>query len=155
MDEKSHRSMILHLLVCRVKPAEIQVQTGASLSTICRVKKCQNSERKKRDFPKGYDNDLEEQVQQALEDNPRRTVAGLAREVGVMRLTMCQIVGKELESRSYARSRRHFSIEARNRHLERAKKILNRLKRVDKRKTIIFSDEKFFTLAPFSNRHND
>ncbi len=108
MDEESCHSMILHLLARGVKPAEIQGQTGASLSTICHVKKCQSSERKKRDFCQGYDNDLVEQVQQALEDNPRRTVAGLAREVRVTRWTMCQIVGKELESRSYGRSRRHF-----------------------------------------------
>ncbi len=151
MVEKSCHSMILHLLAPRVKPAEIQGQTWASLSTTSHVKKHQSSEGRK-----GYDNDMVEQVQQALEDNPRRTMPGLAREVRVMRWTMQQIMGKELEHRSYARSRRHFiSIGAKNHLLEHAKKIFNRLKRVDKRKTMIFSDEKFFTLVPSSNRHND
>ncbi len=70
-------------------------------------------------------------------------------------MTMQRLVTEDLEMRSYAKQERPLlSEDTRRKHQERATVLLNRLKRIDSGVTLIFSDEKFFTLAQYHNRRN-
>jgi len=157
MTEEARRRTILELLRCGTSPAEIKRQIGASLSTIRRVRVRQTAERCPRTAPRPVRSpELVAQVAQSVKQNPRQTIRGLARNFGVSKTAMGQVVKEDLAMASYARTRRHkISPGAKVRRLQRCKKLLNHLKNRDKGKTLIFSDEKFFTLAPYSNRRND
>lgn len=69
---------------------------------------------------------------------------------------MQRLVHEDLEMKSYRMEQRQFlSNTARERRKSRAAAILNRLKGPDAGKTIVFSDEKWWTVEKVHNQRND
>ncbi len=157
MDEEHRRAMILHLLRRGVSATDIKRNTGATYSTIRRVKQRQTSERKEREGKRtARTPELVQKIAESLERNPRQTMRAIARDSGVSEGTVRTLVRQDLGMQSYARHRRHLiSPGAQDRRLDRSKKILNWLKHDGAGLEILHSDEKFFSLAPYSNRRND
>ncbi len=157
MAEKEQRLRILEMLRRGDKPAKIKKELGASYSTIQRVRLRQDAERETGDRRKPVVTPLlVRRVRQRLDRNPRTTISKLARDFGVSRTAMSKVVKEELGCRSYKRPRRHnLTNQSKVRRLVCAKGLLNKLKHEAASKSIIFSDEKFFTLAQYSNRQND
>ncbi len=69
---------------------------------------------------------------------------------------MHRIVDDDTDYKPYKRPRKHKIIPGANEYrLECIRKLLYKLKHIDAGKVIIFTDEKYFTLAQYSNRQND
>ncbi len=117
----------------------------------------QNVKKRGRELPNPVRTpELVAQVAQTLEEDQSQTICGLARDHGLSERTMERVVKEDLGLASYARPRRHkIAPGTKQRWLERAKKLLNHLKNRDRHKVLLFSDEKWFTLAPYSSRRND
>ncbi len=157
MSEEARQGLILDLLHWGQKPVEIKRLMGASYSTICWVRQCQTEERRPRDCPAPVRTaQVVCQVCQRVAKNPRMTVSGLAQEFNVTRHSMQCLLAEDLGMKSYQRVRVHkITPGAKERRLECTRGLLNWLKDGDASKSIIFTNEKYFTLAQYSNRQND
>jgi hypothetical protein len=71
----------------------------------------------------------------------------MSQEMNISRTTLCKMVSEDLCYKSYAMRKGQFMLEAtKTRHLEKAKKLLARIKHpVVPNPLIFFSDEKNFT----------
>ncbi len=149
--------MILHLVRRGVTPAAIKRQTGASFSTIQRVRQRQTTEKRRREpIRPARTAEVVAKAAQSLQINPRQSMRAMAKDLGVSEGTVRTIVKEDLGCKSYTRPKRHFiSPGAKSRRLERANKLVNKLKHDDARLHILFSDDKFFTLSPYANRRNN
>ncbi len=154
--EANQRLQIPMLLDAGQTPAQIKCQLGKSYLTIHHLWQHQLTERSPRDpvrtkrIP-----ELATAVAQEVEANPHQMIRQLARDHGISHPTMPQeLLDQGLSS--YTRPRRHaISAGAEVCRLERVREILGTLQHQDQNKTILFSNEKFFTLASYSNRCND
>ena len=100
--------------------------------------------------------ELVQQVEDAVESDPRCSIRQLARNYQVPQTSMRRLVREDLNVASLTRSPQPaLTASARQNRAARAQNLLNRLKGPDSRKVIIFSDEKWFTLDPYVNRRND
>ena len=100
--------------------------------------------------------ELVEKVRETVSQNANTSISSLARDSEVSRRTMQRLVHEDLEMKSYRMEQRQFLSEtARERRKSRAAAILNRLKSLDAGKTIVFSDEKWWTGEKAHNRQND
>ncbi len=149
--------MILHLLRRGHNVSEIQRQTGAARTTIRRVRDRQDVVRRTRSPVRtARTPELVAQVEESLNANPRQSLRQLARDHGVADHTMRQLVKEDLGMQSYVRPRRHLiSPGTKIRRKERSAKIINLLKHDCARLELLHSDEKWFSLVPYSNRRND
>ncbi len=159
MNEEECRAMILHLLRRGVTPTAIKRQTGASYSTIQRVRQRQSATRSPVEFGSkrmARTPEVVDQLVQILDENPRQSMRQLAKDLEISPTSVRRAVKEDLGKHSYARPRRHIITPgARKRRKERCGKLINRLKHNDAKLSIIHSDEKWFTLAAYSNRRND
>ncbi len=135
--------------------SEVARQTGASRVTVTRVRG-HGVERKDHERNKTVrTNEHVAHVEEMVDANPNTSVRALAWETGVSDYAMHQLVKEDLGMRSYAKQERQLLSDATHtRRKERATGLLNRIKLVDAGVTILFSDEKFFTLAQYHNRHS-
>ncbi len=140
-----------------IGPAEIRRMTGATYATIRRVRDYGVERRAPTHRPRpARTPEVVEQVRQQVEDDPRQSMRGMARELGVSEGTMRHIVHNDLGMGSYVRRKgQRITPAAKKKRVARASGLLNRLKHRDAKKTIIFSDEKWWTLSPYHNRRND
>ncbi len=154
-DQRDKRVAIRALLAAGMSVTEVARQTGASRTTVTNVRDY-GVERKEYERARGTRTpDLVEQVERAVSTNPNTSVRALARESGVSEASMRRLVKEDLSMRSYAMQERPaLSEETRCRREERARGLLNRIKRVDAGLILLFSDEKWFTLAQYHNRRN-
>ncbi len=121
---------------------------GASRVTVTNVRD-HGVERKERERERSVrTEDLVANVEGAVSLNPDTSVWALAREAGVSEPSMRWLVKEDLGLLSYVKQERPLlSEDTRRKREERATTLINRLKRVDAGATILFSDEKYFTLA--------
>ena len=141
------------LLDSGLSVSQVARQTGASRNTVTHVRD-HGVERKEYDRPnRARPPELVAQVAQMVEASPNMSVRALARETGTSHTSMCRLV-KDLGMRSYAKQERQLLSEGtRRKRKELASSLINRLKGTDAGLTILFQDEKFFTLAQY-NRCN-
>ncbi len=134
---------------------EVARQTGASRVTVTAVRD-HGVERK--DYERSNvvrTDEMVAHVEGFVNVNPETSVRALAREAGTSRTTMRRLVGEDLGMRSYAKQERPLLSEAtKEKRAERAAALTNRLKGIDAGATLLFSDEKYFTLAQYHNRRN-
>ncbi len=135
---------------------QIQCQTGASLSTIRRVRLRQSAEGTPHSSHRPVRlAQLCADVHQTIETAPRGTIRGTVRQFSVSQRTKCRVIRQDL---GYYRSCHHaISAGATTKRLERSRELLRRLRGrgQDRGKVLIFSDKKWWTLAQYSNRQND
>ncbi len=143
------------LLATGMNVSEVARQTGASRNTVAHVRD-HGVERKEHERPRTVRTDeLVANVEGAINANPNTSVRALARDTGTAEATMRLLVKEDLGMRSYTKQERPLlSEDTRRKREERATTLINRLKRVDAGVTILFSDEKYFTLAQYHNRRN-
>ena len=98
-------------------------------------------------------NDMEDLIR----ENPGRSMRSLARELNIDEKTVRNKVKEDIHLKSYALRRGQFMSQAtKERRFEKAKLLLNRLKRVkNKNPLIFFSDEKNFSQDQKVNRRNN
>lgn len=96
-------------------------------------------------------------VQQKVDQDPSKSIRSLARELGVANATIHRTVHEDLRYGSYALKTGHFMNDAtKQKRLEKAKKLLIRLKHPEEAKMLkFFSDEKNFDQDQKVNRRND
>ena len=98
---------------------------------------------------------LKNNVQCRIRRNPRRSIRKLARDFSVNHETMRNLVRKDLGLKSYKRKAvHHLSEPLRVKRLERSKKLLCRVG-PETQESILFSDEKIFTIEEVTNLQND
>ncbi len=153
--QRDKRVAIRALLETGMSVSEVARQTGASRTTVALVRD-HGVERGQRERNKTTRTpELVAQVAHMVEENPDTSVRALARETGTARTVMRRLVEEDLGMRSYVKQERQMLTEAtRRKREERAKALVNRMKGPDVGVTILFSDEKFFTLAQYHNRRN-
>ncbi len=156
MSEKERREVILDLIRRGKTPAQIKDATGACYKTIRKLRQSGSADRAPRQFnrPKRTP-DLVRRVRQSIEKQPRQSLNKLAQKNSVSDRTVRRVV-KDLGYRSYARTPAHKITPAgKAQRLKKAQNLLNKIKHEDAGKAILFSDEKYFTLAQYSNQRND
>lgn len=95
-------------------------------------------------------------VQRKIRVDPNRSIRKLAREHGISRMAMHELVTVDLGLQSLTRPVRPLITEAqKEKRLQRARRLLNWIKGPGAGKTIVFSDEKVFTVDPVGNARND
>ncbi len=140
--------------------SQIARMTGASRSTIRRVRE-QGVERAAPQVRRRVRTPaLVEEVRQEILEDPRRSINAMAKDHGVSRGTMQTIIKKDLGLFSYARARGClFNDQVMANRVELARGLINRLRHAppggDAGKVVIFSDERYFTVCPYHNRRND
>ena len=153
--ERDKRVGIRALLNSGLSVSEVARQMGASRNTVAHVRDF-GVERKEQERERpARTPELVAQVEEMVDANPNTSVRALARETGMAEATMRQLVKEDLRMRSYVKQERSLlSEDTRRRREDRAKSLVNRLKGPDAGLVILFSDEKFFTLAQYHNRRN-
>ncbi len=153
--QRDQRVAIRALLDAGMNVSEVARETGASRNTVANVRDY-GVERKV--YQRGNEArpaQLVAHVENLVGESPNTSVRALARETGTAEATMRRLVKEDLGMYSYVKQERPLlSEETRRRRKERATLLLNRIKRVDAGATILFSDEKWFTLAQYHNRRN-
>ncbi len=155
--EKAHRLIVLRMLKDGQNHKTIKDVMAASYSIIWRVRrKWGDRERKFREQsrpappPEGI-----AEAKEAVEKEPRTTINQLSQAFGKTRMTMRGILGYDLGKRSCRRIRRlHLTARTQKKRKDWCKKLLNRLKSEDAGRTLLFSDEKHWTLDAYSSRQN-
>ena len=143
------------LLGTGMSVSEVVRQMACSRNTVARVRDF-GVERKEQERTRtARTPDLVVQVEETVCANPNTSVPALAWDTGTSRSTMYRLVEEDLGMNSYVKQERSLlSEETRHRRKEHATILLNHLKCVDAGVTILFSDEKFFTLAQYHNWRN-
>ncbi len=156
MNERDRRVVIRAALDRGETVSQIARMTGASRNTIRRVRE-EGVERAPRQAARpARTPELVEEVRQQIENEPRQSINAMARDYGIGRSTMQRVVRKDLGLYSYAKGRGcQMNPRIRRNRCERAQALLNRIRHRDAGKTLIFSDERYFTLRPYHNRKND
>ncbi len=87
---------------------------------------------------------LAEDLWELVSMDPSRSMRSMPQEMNISRTTVCKMVSEDLRYRSYAMRKGQFMSESmKTRHLEKAKKLLARMKHpVVPNPLIFFSDEK-------------
>ncbi len=76
--------MILHLVRRGVTPATIKRQTGASFSTIQRVRQRQTTEKRRREpIRPARTAEVVAETAQSMRNNPRQSMRAMAKDLGV------------------------------------------------------------------------
>ena len=166
--EEAQRRMIVRALARGDAPTAIASSLGVGKSTVYRMRdrmKDDSEEDSHEDIIRRKPHErhrplrtpeLVESVRQTVADNPGTTISSLARDSEISRRTMQRLVHEDLGMKSYRMDQRQFlSNTARGRRKSRSAAILNRLKGPDAGKTIVFSDEKWWTIEKMHNRQND
>ncbi len=155
MNERDRRVVIRAALDRGDTVSQIARMTGASRNTIRRVRE-EGVERAPRQAARpARTPELVQQVRQQVEEDPRQSINAMARDYGVGRSTMQRVV-RDLGLYSYAKSKGCLmNPRIRRNRCELAQALLNRIRHRDAGKTVIFSDERYFTLRPYHNRKND
>lgn len=159
--QEAKRQRIADLLLAGVEPRSIATTVGASVSTVYTVKgRISNGEGILRKQGSGgvnkkRDHAFLKTLKSTVSENPTTSMRKLARDMKVSPRTIRRAVHTDLQLNSYVRTPKHLLTAAMEaRRLERAKKVLNYLKRHGP--TVkIFSDEKIFTVDAVVNRRND
>ncbi len=160
MNERDRRVVIQAALDRGERVSQIARMTGASRSTIRRVRE-QGVERAAPQVRRRVRTPaLVEEVRQEILEDPRRSINAMAKDHGVSRGTMQTIIKKDLGLFSYARARGClFNDQVMANRVELARGLINRLRHAppggDAGKVVIFSDERYFTVCPYHNRRND
>ncbi len=154
-EQRDRRVAIRALLDAGMSVTAVARQTGASRVTVTHVRD-HGVERKVYERDRSVrTEDLVEQVDRCVAANPNTSVRALARETGTPETSMRRLVKEDLGMFSYAKQERPLLSDAtRRKRKERANVLVNRLKGVDAGATLLFTDEKFFTLAQYHNRRN-
>ena len=98
---------------------------------------------------------LVKKVREKLRRNPARRVTKLAQEANVSPSTMRRLLKNYLQLKAYKITKRQLLLAAtKKKRLERAKLLLNRLLD-DMQPTILWTDEKLFTIQAIHNPQND
>ena len=96
-------------------------------------------------------------LQRRIEEDPRRSIAAL--DIGVDRMTIRKYLKTHIQYKSYKMRQGQFmSMASQERRLDKAKKMLNKLKNLQRSKKtelIFLSDEKNFTQDQKINRQNN
>lgn len=162
--EEAQRRMIVRLLARGEAPADIAANLGVGKSTVYRIRvKLKDADEEAVIRRKPHERsrpirtaELVSDARQSVENDANTSISCLARDAGVSRRTMQRLVHEDLGMKSYRMEQRQLlSDGARDRRKSRAQAILNRLKGPDAGKTIVFSDEKWWTIEKFYNRQND
>ena len=94
-------------------------------------------------------------IKNKIKKNPKRTVRRLALEANVSRMTIHNILKKDLKLYPYKMVKRQLLTEAtKKKRLERAKLLLQRL-RDHSQPLVLWTDEKLFTVQAVHNPQND
>ena len=126
--------MILHLLRRGVTPAAIKRQAGAIFWTIQCEGQHQTTEKRRRE-------PIVAEAAQSLQNNPRQSMRAMTKDLGMSEGTVHTIVKENFGCKLYTRPKRHLiSPGAKSRCLERANKLVNKLKHDEARLNILFSD---------------
>lgn len=101
--------------------------------------------------------DFVARVQEMIKDDPSKSIRSLAREMNVSAMTMDRTVHEDLGYKSYALQHGQLlTTVTKARRLDKAKKLLSRLKNPkEPHPLIFFSDEKNFTQNQKINRRNN
>ena len=98
---------------------------------------------------------LVKNFREKLRRNPARSVTKLAQEANVSPCTMRRLLKNNLQLKAYKITKRQLlSAATKKKRLERAKLVLNRLLD-DTQPTILWTDEKLFTIQVMHNPQND
>ncbi len=117
-----------------VTPAAIKRQAGAIFWTIQWEGKHQTTEKRRRE-------PIAAEAAQLLLNNPRQSMRAMAKDLGMSEGTVHTIVKEDPGCKLYTKPKRHLiSPDAKNRCLERANKLVNKLKHDEARLNILFSD---------------
>ncbi len=115
-------------------PAAIKRQAGAIFWTIQLEGQHKTTEKRRRE-------PIVVEAAQSLPNNPRQSMRAMAKDLGMSKGTAHTIVKEDLGCKSYTRPKRHLiSPGAKSRCLERANKLVNKLKHDEARLNILFSD---------------
>ena len=99
---------------------------------------------------------IKEDVRARIDQDPNVSIRALAREFMMAEATMRRLVKVDLELKSLAKSKiQQLTPMQREKRLKMCKIMLNRMKRKDAGKILVFSDEKDFHLTKHHNRRND
>ena len=98
---------------------------------------------------------LVKNVREKLRQNPARSVTKLAQEANVSQSTMRRLLKNNLQLKAYKITKNQTSLGChKKKRLEREKLLLNRLFD-DTQPTILWTDEKLFTIQAIHNPQND
>ncbi len=98
---------------------------------------------------------MNKSVRERVEEDPNVSIRALAREFEVPQTTMARVVKEDLGLKSLAVVQvQQLTPVQRQKRLEMSKIMLNRMKRDDVNKILVFSDEKDFHLNKHLNRRN-
>jgi inhibitor of nuclear factor kappa-B kinase subunit alpha len=96
-----------------------------------------------------------QKIKNRLKKNPRLSTRKLAKTIKISRQSVRRIIKNELHMKSYKLKKAQLLTEkAKNIRLERAKLLKTRFS-ANKHRSILFSDEKLFTIEQNHNRQND
>lgn len=96
-------------------------------------------------------------IQEIINQDPGRSMRSIAKEMEMSNATIRKIVHEDLRYHSYVLRRGHFMMQqTKERRLEKAKKLLSKLKNSkEKNPLIFFSDEKNFQQDQVVNKRNN
>ena len=159
--ETSKREQCAALLRAGQTPKQIQQQLGVGHTFVYKIKSLVAMGRSleipvKEGRPRSVrTNRRINAVSTAVMQNPRRNIRALARRFQVSLTSMHRIVREDLDLKSrVVQSRPLLTPDVMQKRLERATRLLNRLKKEDSKRVRIFSDEKIFTTNAAVNRRN-
>lgn len=159
--DTSKRQQCAALLRAGLAPQQIQEQLGVGHTFVYKVKALLREGKsleiaEKTGRPRSVrTNRRINAVSAAVAQEPKRNIRALARRFKVPLTSMHRIVRDDLGLNSRVQqSRPLLTADVKEKRLERATKLLNRLKKEDAKRVRIFSDEKIFTTNAAVNRRN-
>jgi DDE superfamily endonuclease/Transposase len=159
--EEVKRQMVADKLHAGMAVPDICRQLGVSRRLVFKVKALMRDGKSLAPLPKGGSSksvrtpEAIAAVSAAIAENPRINMRQLARDHQMPWTTMYRLVHEDLALHSRVVQQRPLLTDGvKERRLERAAMLLNRLKHEDKGKVRIFSDEKIFTADAAVNRRN-
>lgn len=153
---------IADLLHAGVSPTDIARQLQIARSTIYKIKKkleCGETLDRKPGSGRPRSARIKgviKRVKQRIRANPVRSIRKMASDLDVSVTSMRRIVKSDLKMKSRARVKVPLLTEAQKAtRLQRSKVLINDMKHAAPGRTILFSDEKIFTVDVCNNRRND
>lgn len=150
------------LLRAGLTPTQIAKQLGISRCAIYKIKtKLKSTGTDSRKPGSGRPRsartkDVIRKVKQRIKSNPVRSIRKMATDLHISRSSMQRLVQNDLKMKTRARVKVPLLTTAQQEtRLHRSKALLKDVKHAARGRSILFSDEKIFTVDAISNRRND
>lgn len=158
---KEKRASIISLHEASVRPVDIAKTLKISISTVRRAIKrfeetggLEDRQRSGRP-PTACTPANREKLRKRIQRNPKRSMRGMARSMQISDWAVRKMVKNQLDYRPYKIQEAHFLSETMKKNrLQKARK-MKRLAAAGRHRSILFTDEKIFTIEAAHNHQND